>query len=327
MYKNEDRDDYNKQQIPLPLVNKTEDINVYPLVLNVLTRFWGEEPPIGVIESRSKLYKDFGGSIIMEGLNIASEQFKFSFKIYKGTISELKLRINQGLPLIVILPGIGNLMQFATIVNGYDEDERRFITYIPEPDSIGAIPEEKFISEWIQDDCLTILVYPEEVKDILKNSKFQFEDSNKRTYQAELLKIQGKSQEAFDLLQKTLDEIPDAKENPQLLLLLAGILNEQDNVQCVDYYEKIIEINPNFYLAHRGLGNYYLKKGNYELSKKHYLEALRINPSRYGPIYKNLGLDYMYLGDDASAKESFKQYIKHVPDASDKTNIVNFIES
>jgi tetratricopeptide (TPR) repeat protein len=327
MYKNEDRNDYNNHQITLPLVNKTEDINVYPLVLNVLTRFWGEEPPIEVIESRSKLYKNFGGSIIMEGLNIASEIFKFSYKIYRGSIAELKLRINQGLPVIVILPGIGNIIQFATIVSGYDEDERRFITYIPEPDSIGAIPEEKFISEWTQDDCLTILVYPEDVKDILKNSNFPFEDSNKRTYQAELLKIQGKTQEAFDLLRKTLDEIPDAKENLQLLLLLGGILNEQDNVQCVDYYEKIIEINPNFYLAHRGLGNYYLKKGNYELSKKHYLEAIRISPSRYGPIYKNLGLDYMYLGDEASAKESFKQYLKYVPDASDKTSIFDFIKS
>ena len=235
MYKNEDKNDYNNQQITLPLVNKNEDINVYPLVLNVLTRFWGEEPPIEVIESRSKLYKNFGGSIIMEGLNILSEIFKFSFKIYRGSIAELKLRINQGLPIIVILPGIGNLIQFATIVHGYDEDERRFITYIPEPDSIGAIPEEKFISEWIQDDCLTILVYPDEVKDILKNSNFQFEESNKRTYQAELLKIQGKSQEAYDLLRKTLDEIPDSKENPQLLLLLGGILNEQGNVQCVDY--------------------------------------------------------------------------------------------
>lgn len=324
MYKQEDHNDH---QISLPLVNKVEDFNVFPLVLNVLTRFWGEEPPISEIDLRGKVYENYRGSIIMEGLNIMSEKFKISSKIYRGSVEDLKRRIDQGLPVIVILPGIGNIIQFATIVSGYDDEEKRFITYIPEPDSIGAIPEEKFRSEWMQDDYLSILVYPDDVKDILKENDFTFDISNKQAFHAEMLKIQGKTSEAFEILQRALNEIPDAKNNPQLLLLVAGILNEQDNIQCVDYYEKIIEINPKFYLAHRGLGNYYLKKGNYDLSKKHYLEAVRISPLRYGPIYKNLGLLYTYLGDDSSAKESFRKYLELVPDAQDKNNILSFIES
>ncbi len=109
--------------------------------------------------------------------------------------------------------------------------------------------------------------------------------------------------------------------------MIAGILNEQDDEKCVELYEKIIELNPKFYLAHRGLGNYYLKKKNYSKSKHYYLNGIDISPSRYGPIYKNLGIAYLNLGNDASAKESFKEYLQRVPNASDGKNILEFINS
>ena len=63
---------------------------------------------------------------------------------------------------------------------------------------------------------------------------------------------------------------------------LAGILNEQNDEKCVPLYERIIKINPKFYLAYRGLGNFYLKNKNYQLSKENYAKAIEINPIRYG---------------------------------------------
>ena len=129
------------------------------------------------------------------------------------------------------------------------------------------------------------------------------------------------------MLTNTLNNIVDEKDNPQLLLMMAGILNEQDDESCVELYEKIIKINPKFYLAHRGLGNYYLKRKNYLQSKQHYLDAIDISPSRYGPIYKNLGITYLNLGNETSAKESFREYLRRVPNAPDGKNILDFINS
>jgi tetratricopeptide (TPR) repeat protein len=320
-------EDSNLHQISLPLVNKNEDKTVFPLVINVISRFWGEEPPNLEIDTRAKSYSNYKGSILIEGLEIIEKRLNLSSVIYRGSISDLKKRLDQGLPVIVILPGIADTIQFATIVCGYDEEEKRIITYVPEPDSFGAIPEDKFIEEWKQDDFLTILIYPEDVKEILKNDVFSFYQSNRAALEAERLKIMGKTADAMSLIEKTLDQFTDANKNPQLLLMIAGILNEKDDPKCIDYYEKIIEINPKYYLAYRGLGNYFLKKGNYVTSNKHYLEAIKISPTRYGPIYKNLGLTYIQLGDNLSAKEAFKQYLDQVPEAKDRKSIIEFINS
>lgn len=324
MYKNE-KD--NTMEITLPLVNKNEDNVVFPLVINVLTKFWGEITPDEEISQRTTLYPNHKGTIFIEGLEIIEKKFNLLSKVYRGSLDDLKKRLGQGIPLIVILPGINETIQFATIVTGYDPEEKRLITYVPEPDSFGAIPEERFLSEWAQEDFLTLMIYPEDAKDILKNSLFMFDKTNRISLEAERLKIQGKAKDALELLTKTLASNEEEKDNPQLLLMIAGILNEQDDEKCVELYEKIIELNPKFYLAHRGLGNYYLKKKNYSKSKHYYLNAIDISPSRYGPIYKNLGIAYLNLGNDASAKESFKEYLQRVPNASDGKNILEFINS
>ena len=324
MYKNE-KD--NNIEITLPLVNKNEDNVVFPLVINVLTKFWGEITPDEEISQRTTLYPNHKGTIFIEGLEIIEKKFNLLSKVYRGSLDDLKKRLGQGIPLIVILPGINETIQFATIVTGYDPEEKRLITYVPEPDSFGAIPEERFLSEWAQEDFLTLMIYPEDAKDILKNSLFMFDKTNRISLEAERLKIQGKVKDALELLTKTLASNEEEKDNPQLLLMIAGILNEQDDEKCVELYEKIIELNPKFYLAHRGLGNYYLKKKNYSKSKHYYLNAIDISPSRYGPIYKNLGIAYLNLGNDASAKESFKEYLQRVPNASDGKNILEFINS
>ncbi|MDN5846006.1 MAG: hypothetical protein L0H53_07005 [Candidatus Nitrosocosmicus sp.] len=324
MYKNEKDSNI---QITLPLVSKNEDNVVFPLVINVLTKFWGEITPEDEILQRITPYANHRGSVFIEGLEIIQKKFNLLSKVYRGSLDDLKKRLSQGVPLIVILPGINETIQFATVVTGYDPEEKRLLTYVPEPDSFGAIPEEKFFSEWAQEDFLTMMIYPEDAKDILKNSSFMFEKTNRISLEAERLKIQGKSKEALDLLTQALGSNDEGKDNPQLLLMIAGILNEQDNEKCVELYEKIIKLNPKFYLAHRGLGNYHLKRKNYSQSKQHYLNAIDISPSRYGPIYKNLGIAFLNLGNDASAKESFKEYLQRVPNAPDAKNILDFINS
>ena len=139
--------------------------------------------------------------------------------------------------------------------------------------------------------------------------------------------------DCIDLLRSVIDKSlsnsnkDDAKSNPQILYLLAGILNEKNDEECVSLYERVIKINPKFYLAYRGLGNYYLKNKNYLLSKENYAKAIEINPQRYGSIYKNLGIVLLELGDNSGARESFKTYLRFIPNAKDKDNILQFLNS
>ena len=321
----------NAGHIILPLVNKTEENVVFPLVLNVISRFWGEEIPRLEIEKRSSTYKSFKGIVFIEGLEIIEKNLNLSSIVYRGSISDIKKRVNQGFPVIVILPGIGDIVQFATIVCGYDDNEKRIITYIPEPDSYGAIPEHIFEEEWSQDDYFTILVFPKDMNEIFKNDLFEFNKSNRIYLETERLKIQGKFQESQNILNSFINNSDPSnseyKDNTQILCLLAGILNEQNNPACISIYEKVIKINPKYYLAYRGLGNYYLKSKNLKLSKEYYLKAIEINPKRFGPIYKNLGIVLLELGEVGSAKNYFKKYLEYVPNASDKENILQFLNS
>jgi hypothetical protein len=316
--------------IILPLVNKTEDNVVFPLVLNVISRFWGEEIPTDEIEKKTINYKKFKGTVFIEGLEMIEKKLNLSFVVYRGSLSDIKKRVNQGFPVIVVLPGIGDTVQFATIVCGYDANENRVITYVPEPDSYGAIPEDKFEDEWSQDDFFSILIFPKDMNDIFKNDVFEFEKSNRIYLETERLKIRGKMQESIDLLNSivnnNLSNKENAGDNPQILCLLAGILNEQNDEKCVPLYQRIIKINPKFYLAYRGLGNFYLKNKNYQLSKEYYTKAIEINPIRFGPIYKNLGIVLSELGDNEAAKGSFKTYLKNVPNAPDRDNILQFLD-
>jgi hypothetical protein len=316
--------------IILPLVNKTEDNVVFPLVLNVISRFWGEEIPTDEIEKKTINYKKFKGTVFIEGLEMIEKKLNLSFVVYRGSLSDIKKRVNQGFPVIVVLPGIGDTVQFATIVCGYDANENRVITYVPEPDSYGAIPEDKFEDEWSQDDFFSILIYPKDMNDIFKNDVFEFEKSNRIYLETERLKIHGKMQESIDLLNSivnnNLSNKENAGDNPQILCLLAGILNEQNDEKCVPLYQRIIKINPKFYLAYRGLGNFYLKNKNYQLSKEYYTKAIEINPIRFGPIYKNLGIVLSELGDNEAAKGSFKTYLKNVPNAPDRENVLQFLD-
>ncbi|MDQ6722936.1 MAG: hypothetical protein M3Z01_01545 [Thermoproteota archaeon] len=318
--------------IILPLVNKTEENVVFPLVINVISRFWGEEIPTAEIEKRSVKYKNFKGTVFIEGLEIIEKKLNLSFIVYRGSLSDIKKRVSQGFPVIVVLPGIGETVQFATIVCGYDANENRVITYIPEPDSYGAIPEDKFEYEWSQDDYFSILIFPKDMDNIFKNDVFDFEKSNRIYLETERLKIDGKLQESIEILNSLINnsDFSGSRENidnPQILCLLAGIFNEQNEEKCISLYEKIIQINPKFYLAYRGLGNFYLKNKNYPLSRENYAKAIAINPIRFGPIYKNLGIVLLELGDEESAKDSFKKYLQYIPNAPDRKNILEFLNS
>jgi Tfp pilus assembly protein PilF len=290
----------------LPLVSKSEESPRLPLAINVVARYWGED-----------LVPEQGAGVMIDGIELAEKHGLVCY-IFKGSLKDVKKRIDQGIPPIVIMPGIRDVVQHATVVSGYDVDERRVLTYVPEPDTIGAIPEPKFEQDWQQDDMTEIVVIPADMKNAMKNDELTFAKSNRACFEAERLRQQGKTEKAIEMLRQATESEPD---NAQAWSQLAGIYNEQGSQQAVAYYERALALNPRSYLAYRGIGNYYLKARDYSLAEAYYTKAVNVNPARYGPVYKNRAIARMQLGNNAGAKQDLEEYLKQTPTATDAASI------
>ena len=298
--------------ISLPLVSKNEDRPDLPLVLNVVIKYWGED-----ISPQTAAATSDRGVTMIQGIELA-EKVGFESYIYKSSMKDLKKRIDQGIPPIVIMPGIQAIVQHAMVISGYNSEERRILTYVPEPDTLGAIPESKFEQDWGQDDMTAIIMIPSDMKELLKNENLMFPKSNRICFEAERLRQYGQVKEAIESLQKATEIDPD---NAQAWSLLGGIYNETNSAEAILCYEKAINLNARYYLAYRGLGNYYLKKKDFSLAEAYYNKAININPFRFGPIYKNRAIARMQLGNNQGAKEDLVKYLEQMPAADDRKSI------
>jgi len=296
--------------INLPLVNKNEESAGLPLVVNVVAKYWGED----IAQQATGEAK---GAAMIDGIML-TESRGFASYIYKSSIKDLKKRIDQGIPPIVIMPGIQGTVQHAMVVSGYSSQERRMLTYVPEPDTMGAIPEGKFEQDWEQDDMTAIIIIPSDMKDLLKNESLNFAKSNRVCFEAEGMRQRGKVNEAIEKLRKATEIDAD---NAQGWCLLAGMYNETNSDQAVPCYERAIKLNPKYYLAYRGLGNYYLKRKDYAFAEAYYSKAMGVNPTRFGPIYKNRAIARMQLGSNQGAKKDLARYLEQTPAAEDRKSI------
>ena len=308
--------------IPLPVVDKTEENIALPLVINVVSKYWGEDIPLEEAAEIARKYPGMKGSIMIEGLELA-EKHGFTSLIYRGSIKDLKKRIDQGIPPIIILPGIQETVQHAVIVSGYDNEERRVLTYVPEPDTIGAIPESKFENDWEQDDKLTLVLVPKDMEDTFKSDDLKFTTSNRLCFEAEKLRQLGKTDDAIEKLKNA---IKLDNDNPQPWCLLAGIYNGNNSDEAISCYEKTLSLNPKYYLAYRGLGNFYLKRKEFQKAENYYTKAIEVNAFRFGPLYKNRALARLQLQNNAGAKEDLIIYLQQTPNAADKKDIEKAIE-
>jgi tetratricopeptide (TPR) repeat protein len=306
----------------LPVVEEDEENICLPLVITVISKYWGIDLPLSEAKEIAKKYPTVKGSIMIEGIELA-ERHGLSSLILNSSIKELKKIIDMGIPPIVILPGIHETVQHASVISGYDETEKTIIHYFPQPDTVGAIPEQKFDQQWAEDGRLMLLLAPTDILSKVNPEKISIEKSNRFCFISERLRLQKKLDDAFEALKKAL-EIDQT--NSTTLCLLGGMLNDQNSPEAIQYYQKSIEYNKSCYLAYRGLGNYYLKMKDYQNAEKYYTKAIEINPNRFGPIYKNRGLARFEQGKKSGAKEDFKTYLIQIPNAADKNNILDAIK-
>ena len=306
-----------EHQLLLPLV---EEENIcLPLPINVVSRYWNIELPMAEAVESAKKYSDFNGSIITEGIELA-ERHGLSCKIVHSSLDELKEIIDSGIPPIVILPGIPEITQHASVITGYNEEEKTILHYIQKGNQKGeqqegAIPQDVFDREWSEEGNLLILISPPDtLSNITLDNNLQ-DKSNRLCFNSEKLNILQNYPEALLSLKESIELDPN---NSTALHLYATMLNQQNSPECVSFYEKSLKINPRSYLTFNGLGNFYLKTNEFEKAENSYSKAIEINPKRSAKIYKNRAYLREKLNKNSDAKEDLKSYLKYFPKAPDR---------
>ena len=304
-------------QLLLPLV---EDENIcLPLPINVVSRYWNIELPMAEAIESAKKYSEFNGSIIIEGIELA-ERHGLSCKIVHSSLIELKKIIDAGIPPIVILPGIPEITQHASVITGYNDEEKTILHYIQKGNQEGeqqegAIPQDIFEREWSEEGRLLIIIAPEEtLSDITLENNSQ-DKSNRLCFNSEKLNILKNSNDAITALKEAIEL---DSNNSTALHLYGTMLNQQNSPECVSFYEKSLEINNKSYLTFNGLGNFYLKTNQFEKAESYYSKAIEINPKRSAKIYKNRAYLREKLNKNSDAKEDLKSYLKYFPKAPDR---------
>jgi len=304
-------------ELLLPLV---EEENIcLPLPINVVSKYWNVDLPMAEATESAKKYSGFNGSILIEGIETA-ERHGLSCKIVHSSLNELKKIIDLGIPPIVILPGIPEITQHASVITGYDEVEKTILHYIQKGNQEGeqqegAIPQDIFEKEWSEEGKLLIILAPSDILSSIDMKNDSNQKSNRLCLVYEKQNILKNNTEALESLKQAIELDGN---NSTALNLFGGMLNTQKSPECVKYYEKCIEINDKSYLAFNGLGNFYLKTEQFKKAENYYTKAIEINSKRSAKIYKNRAYLRQQQNNNSGAKDDLKNYLKYYPKAPDR---------
>ena len=309
--------DSSDHELLLPLVQ--EENICLPLPINVVSKYWNIDLPLVEAQEISNQYPSNAGSVLIEGIELA-ERNGLESKIIHSSISELKKIIDAGIPPIVILPGIPEITQHASVISGYNENENTILHYVQKgtlegEQQEGAIPFSIFDKEWAEDGRLLIILAPSEIISSLKINKPIDEESNRLCFISEKFSIQKNYSQALEIAKKALEL---DKNNSTASNLLGGLLNSQNSEECIKFYQRSIDLNNRNYLSYNGLGNFYLKTNQFEKAVKSYSKAIEINPKRSAKIYKNRAYVFEKQKMNLEAKEDLKNYLKLAPNAGDR---------
>ena len=304
-------------QLLLPLVD--EENICLPLPVNVVSRYWNVELPMTEAIESAKQYSDFNGSIIIEGIDLA-ERHGLSCKIIHSSLVELKKIIDSGIPPIVLLPGIPEITQHASVITGYSEEEKTILHYVQKGNQEGeqqegAIPQDIFDREWSEEGRLLIIIAPSDTLSNIALENDSQDKSNRLCFNSEKQNILKNPAEALQSLKESI-ELDSG--NSTALHLYGAMLNQQNSAECVLFYEKSLKINDRSYLTFNGLGNFYLKTNQFEKAENSYSKAIEINPKRSAKIYKNRAYLREKLNKNLDAREDLKSYLKYFPKAPDR---------
>jgi tetratricopeptide (TPR) repeat protein len=304
-------------ELLLPLV---DDENIcLPLPINVVSKYWNIDLPMAEAIESAKKYSGFDGSILIEGIEMA-ERHGLTCKIIHSSLSELKKIIDLGIPPIVILPGIPEITQHASVITGYDKQEKTILHYIQKGNQEGeqqegAIPQDIFEKEWSEEGKLLLILAPSDIIASINLENDSSDKSNRLCLISEKQNILKNNSEALESLKQAIEL---DSNNSTALNLFGAMLNAQNSPECVKYYEQCLQINKNSYLTYNGMGNFYLKTGQFDKAENYYNKAIQINSKRSAKIYKNRAYLREKQNKNSGAKDDLKNYLKYYPKASDR---------
>lgn len=101
-----------------------------------------------------------------------------------------------------------------------------------------------------------------------------------------------------------IDRALDLNSELQLSLLELGntFANQNEHIQAIKYYKKIIKLNPSNEDAYIALGNIYNTNSEHDKSIENFDKVLEINPDRYDAIY-GLGMSFLKKRETPQAEE------------------------
>ncbi len=304
-------------ELLLPLVD--EENICLPLPINVVSRYWNVKLSMAKAIETAKKYSGFNGSIMIEGIESA-ERHGLTCKIVNSSLSELKKVVDSKIPPIVILPGVPEITQHASVITGYDEKEKTVLHYIQKGNQRGeqqegVIPEGIFDKEWSEEGRLLMILAPSDILSHIHLENDSSDKPNRLCFASERLNILNNSTESLESLKQAIKLDPN---NSTALHLLAAMMNKQNSPECVKFYEKSFEINNRSYLACSGLGNFNLKTNQLVKAENYYTRAIEINPKRSAKIYKNRAFLREKQDKNSDAKKDLQSYLKYLPQAPDK---------
>ena len=106
---------------------------------------------------------------------------------------------------------------------------------------------------------------------------------------------------------------------------LAVQYHQNNNLQdAQNYYNKVLELDPNYVNAHNNLGAIFQKLGDPQKAKEYFEKVIKINPN-YVSAHNNLGNIFQKLGDLQKAKDCFERAIEINPNYVDAHNNLGVI--
>lgn len=301
-----------------------------PLAVNAVASYWGVSLPADEAAATCSKYPGTSGSILIEGIELA-ERHGLAAAVLRPDMAGLRSLVDSGVPPIVIIPGMRDVVQHASVISGYDDSSGRVMHYIPDQDPggdgfrVGMIPYAQFDSLWSEDGRVAVALAPPGASPAIDSAlQTAAARSNRLCFASERASLLGDQEGAVRMLSEAVALDGDSAVAHSLL---GSALNAQGSPGCVASYERSIELNPRSFLSHRGLGNYYLKAGRHAEAERHYTEALEINRTRYAPLYKNRAIARSSLpGKNALARDDLKAYLRGMPEAADADSIRQAID-
>ena len=132
-----------------------------------------------------------------------------------------------------------------------------------------------------------------------------------------MLKLQGRSTEALEPMQKAVELLPrdaEAHSNLGVNLKEQGRLTEAEAI-----YRRALEIKPDFAEAHNNLGNTLRDQGRLTESEASCRRAVEIKPD-YAEAHSNLGVTLQALGRLTEAEASYRRALEIKPDFAETHN-------